>query len=169
MAEPTCPLTRRQALLAGVLFPIASCRASADDNSFVVTIARKHIGNECTSGYVAVNGSVVAYALERSWRGNAPLISSIPEGQYAGLLRYDHPDKWRIELKNVPGREAIQIHAGNTINDTEGCILVGLSLGADLCSVVDSRKAYAALKKAFYGTETPISTPNKIIKVQIKS
>jgi hypothetical protein len=40
---------------------------------------------------------------------------------------FDSPKFQRqvIRLKNVPGREAILIHVGNTIKHTDGCILVG--------------------------------------------
>ena len=116
-----------------------------------------------------MNGKIIAYALERPWKGNAPLISSIPDGNYGGVLRYDHSDQWRIELTGVPGRTSVQIHTGNIADDSEGCILIGLQLGDDLCSVVDSKKSYAELKKAFYGTATPNSTPDKKITIIIES
>lgn len=161
--------TRRH-LLACSLVMGASAKASfATAEDFTLTIARKYSSNECTSGYFAVGGNIIAYTLERPWRGNAPLISSIPVGRYKGVLRYDHTDQWRIELQGVPGRTHVQIHTGNTPDDTEGCILVGLKLGSDLCSVIDSSKAYADLKKAFYGTENPSSTPNKQITVSVES
>ena len=76
--------------------------ALADD--FTLTIARKYSDANCTSGYLAVNGTIQAYTLERPWAGNAPLLSSIPVGTYNGILRYDHSDQWRIELQGVPGR-----------------------------------------------------------------
>lgn len=152
--------------MAGTLTCLAGPAAAA---SFTLTIARKYRDQKCTSGYLAVNGKIIAYTLELPWRGNAPLISSIPDGRYDGVLRYDHPDKWRIELKGVPARQAVQIHTGNSPDDSEGCILIGLKLGEDLCSVVDSKKAYDGLRTAFYGSSNPSSTPTKTIVVVVES
>jgi hypothetical protein len=128
----------------------------------------RHSDKSCTSGYLAVNGKIIAYTLERPWQGNAPLISAIPTGSYPGQLRYDHSDRWHIELTAVPGRDHVQIHVGNTPVDSIGCILVGSALGADSCSVQNSKKAYDALRTAFYGTPNPISTPNKTITVIVE-
>ena len=71
-------------------------RGIAQPSEFKLTIARKYKSATCTSGYLAVNGKIIAYALERPWKGNVPLISSIPDGTYGGILRYDHVDTWRI-------------------------------------------------------------------------
>jgi hypothetical protein len=162
-------ITRRNAVIGGFLCTPLFRKAWAQSSEFKLTIARKYKTGICTSGYLAVNGKIIAYTLELPWQGNAPLISSIPDGGYPGILRYDHPDKWRIELTAVPGRNNVQIHTGNTPDDSEGCILVGLKLGNDLCSVVDSKKAYDALRTAFYGSSNPISTPNKNITVVVES
>jgi hypothetical protein len=162
-------LTRRAITVGALLLIMASTHSIAEQSAFRLTIARKHKDAKCTSGYLAVNGKVVAYTLELPWKGNAPLISSIPDGSYSGTLRYDHPDKWRIELSGVPNRGNVQIHTGNTPDDSEGCILVGLTLGPDLCSVLDSKKAYDALRTAFYGSPNPIATPNKVITVTVES
>jgi hypothetical protein len=53
----------------------------------------------------------------------------IPVGKYSVIPHNSpkHPHTW--ELLNVPGRTEILIHPGNTIRDTEGCILVGTSFG----------------------------------------
>jgi hypothetical protein len=58
---------------------------------------------------------------------------------------------------------------GNEPDQSKGCILVGTRLGSDLCSIVGgtSLPAYLALKKAFYGTDQPTSTPDKNISVEI--
>lgn len=159
----------RRALGELALAVLSVSVAQAAPSAFVLTIARKYKGPTCTSGYLAVDGKIIAYTLERPWQNNAPLISSIPDGTYGGILRYDHADKWRIELTGVPGRANVQIHTGNTPDDTEGCILVGLKLGDDLCSVTDSKKAFDALRTAFYGTANPVSTPDKLISIKVES
>ena len=159
----------RRSIGAYALLTACGVQAIAQQQDFKLTIARKYKTATCTSGYLAVDGNVIAYALELPWQGNAPLISSIPDGTYGGTLRYDHADAWRIQLTGVPGRDNIQIHTGNTSDDSEGCILVGTKLGADYCSVIDSKKAYEALRTAFYGSPNPISTPNKTIMVVVES
>jgi hypothetical protein len=142
--------------------------ASAGD--FTLTIARKYSDANCTSGYLAVDGVIQAYTLEKPWAGNAPELSSIPVGTYDAILRYDHTDQWRIELKNVPGRTNVQIHTGNTPDNTKGCILIGKELDASLCAIKPgtSKPAYSDLKKAFYGSANPVSTPDKTITVKVE-
>jgi uncharacterized protein DUF5675 len=48
-------------------------------------------------------------------------------------------------LDNVPGRFAIRIHAGNFPADSEGCILVGMSIMPDMSQLMFSRAALDAL------------------------
>jgi hypothetical protein len=162
-------LTRRALMIGTMLLGLTGAQGISRRSEFRLTVARKHRDSKCTSGYLAVNGAIIAYTLELPWKGNAPLISSIPDGSYSAILRYDHPDKWRIELSRVPGRGNVQIHTGNVPDDSEGCILVGLNLGADLCSVLESKKAYDALRTAFYGSPNPVATPNKTITVIVES
>ena len=74
-------------------------------------------------------GTVVCYTCELSWNNNLPKISCIPLGVYNTEPHNsaDHPNTW--EVLNVPGRSNILIHNGNTEKDSEGCILVGDSIG----------------------------------------
>lgn len=162
-------MKRRSFLQLSVASSLQGRRAFAQQTDFKLTIARKYSDKNCTSGYLAVNDQIVAYTLERPWQGNAPLISSIPDGTYGGILRYDHADQWRIELTGVPDRTHVQIHTGNSPDDSEGCILVGMKLGDDLCSVQNSKAAYSALKNAFYGSSDPVATPDKNIVVVVVS
>jgi Family of unknown function (DUF5675) len=157
--------------LETLIVAVCACSSSislAED--FKLTIHRKYSDANCTSGYLAVNGAIQAYTVECPWLGNAPLMSSIPSGTYRGTLRYDHSDQWRIELNGVPNRNHIEIHTGNTPDDTEGCILIGKELGPDLCSIKagTSRPAYQDLKNAFYGTPNPVATPDKAISVTVE-
>ena len=64
--------------------------------------------------------------------------SAIPEGRYAVVISYSPKFKqWLPILLGVPKFEGIRIHAGNTAEDTEGCILVGKN--REVGKVLDSR------------------------------
>lgn len=135
-----------------------------------ITIFRQYPGDKCTSGYLAINGEIIVYTLERTFIGNINNISSIPVGIYKAFLRYDKKDKWRIELTGVKGREGIQIHIGNWVDNSKGCLLVGEKLGPDLCSFEKgtSGSAYEKLKKAFYNSKKEQDFPEQEITVDIK-
>ena len=80
-------------------------------------------------GVITRDGKELCKTYELPWRDNAPRISCIPEGAYE-CQPYDSlkfPNVW--EVTNVPGRSAILIHAGNKMDDTLGCILVGQNYG----------------------------------------
>jgi hypothetical protein len=154
------------------LSPMPSTQKKGGDMStdFTVKILRKYPGTACTSGYLAINDKIICYTLERPWADNMQNISSIPPGTYNAIIRYDHNDHWRIELVGVPGRTHVQIHIGNKIDNdtTRGCILVGMNLGPDLCTLSKSAEAYKALKKSFYGSENPTATPDKSVRVIVE-
>lgn len=58
-----------------------------------------------------------------------------------------------IELEGVPGHTNIQLHIGNTLDNTEGCVLVGSARGFGT-NVIASGAAYLALMHAVRGAET---------------
>jgi hypothetical protein len=77
-------------------------------------------------------GSLELFTLEDDWKDNQPGESCIPAGRYR-LQHVQRPaDKggyWTYEIEGVPGRSLIRIHPGNTEEDVQGCLLVGLQRG----------------------------------------
>lgn len=101
------------------------------------------------------------YTVERPWLDNAGRISCIPEGQYK-LVWHNGP-KFGKTVALVGGtvsefpdgiskRAAILIHPANEMNDLEGCIGLGASLGmvrerwAVISSGVTVKAFYALLE-----------------------
>lgn len=93
---------------------------------------------------------------ELPWKDNQHNVSCIPVGEYP-MRRYKSPkrgyDVWLLE--NVPKRDMIEIHIGNSAPDTDGCILVGSHYGptAKGYGVVNSREAFNVLMDATAGLE----------------
>lgn len=73
-------------------------------------------------------GDFKCFTLELPWRDNETNVSSIPVGEYNFSFRSSSRNGWVLELQNVPDRTNIQIHSGNFIRNTKGCILVGDSI-----------------------------------------
>lgn len=84
--------------------------------------------------------------LEEEDQGNQRSISAIPVGEYH-CVRVTSPTFGEtFEITGVPGRSKILFHWGNTEEDTEGCVLLGMTFGALV--VVDEDKRVATPKLA---------------------
>ncbi len=82
-----------------------------------------------TFGVWLLNNQPMAVTLEPYHRENERNISCIPSGQYI-MERVNSPTYGdTFEVTNVQGRSKILIHWGNLDDNTEGCILLGESLG----------------------------------------
>lgn len=79
---------------------------------------------------VLAGGLLALKTCEDDWKDNERSESCIPAGRYV-LQRtiYRKHGYETFEVTGVPNRSRILIHAGNTEEDTMGCILVGLRLG----------------------------------------
>ena len=87
--------------------------------------------------------------LERPWIFNERKVSCIPTGKYL-VKRHVSPKFGQcLKVQDVKGRSDILIHSGNVVNDTLGCILVGLFAGSaddsDTSMIYNSRTAMAVL------------------------
>ncbi len=88
-----------------------------------------------TLGRLHVNGIRQFYTVEDKFRQviGVPVAqwkikgeTAIPTGTYRIIINYSNRFKKMLpQLLEVKGFEGIRIHAGNTKEDTEGCILVG--------------------------------------------
>lgn len=113
-----------------------------------------------TFGLLVLDNKPLCVTCEDPWNDNQNNISCVPEGTYQCVAHNGakYKNVWRLE--NVPGREAVLIHNGNTISNTEGCILVGEKLGylagrqAILNSVVTLNKLREILPSNFTLTIT---------------
>jgi hypothetical protein len=116
-------------------------------------LERTWCGEKCTIGTLYVNGKTECFTLEdvrREVKGRpveewkVPGATAIPAGVYNVVVTPSNRFKRDLPLlENVPGFQGIRIHPGNTSEDTEGCLLVGMAKGPDFVS--ESRRAFEQL------------------------
>lgn len=110
-----------------------------------------------TLGSLYVNGHRFAETLEdpirevvgvpvESWKVKGD--TAIPLGTYPLALTFSNRFQRVLpEVLHVPGFTGIRIHAGNTVADTEGCLLVGSARSGR--TVTGSKTALEKLMLAF--------------------
>ena len=75
------------------------------------------------------NDEFTCFTLERPDKNNAPDISCIPVGVYT-CKRVNSPKFGdTFQVMDVPNRDHILIHSGNTVEDVHGCIELGMKQG----------------------------------------
>jgi len=92
-------------------------------------IIRDTFTDESTMGELFVEGEKFCDTLELPYLDNKKSVSCIPVGEYSVRFRYPRESATRdylhLLVKDVPNRDYILFHRGNSAKDTRGCILVG--------------------------------------------
>lgn len=88
----------------------------------MLTLIRDVKGDNAILGKLYLNGAIVCYTLENASK-------AIPTGGY--YVQNSKSPKFKRELpllwnSGVPSSRGIRFHRGNTANDSQGCILVGM-------------------------------------------
>lgn len=113
------------------------------------TLTRINSSDNGTIGKLTNNAdqSRVCYTCELPWKNNQNQISCIPHGVYT-VTKFKSPSKGDVFLvHDVPHRDMIEIHAGNTMHDVLGCICVGDGTGTikELPAVLNSKMTLAKM------------------------
>ena len=101
-------------------------------------------------------GSNTFYTLERPWLDNKPYESCIPTGEYDCHMDESPKFGLRYHVLGTEPRTHILIHPGNYVNDTAGCILLGMNEGESwdesrdrtMPTLFKSKKAVDAFEQA---------------------
>ena len=88
----------------------------------MLTLVRYTRTETAILGSLSLNGAFICYTLENA-------AKAIPCGMYT--VQNSKSPKFKRELPllhnaRVPSSRGIRIHRGNTANDSQGCVLVGM-------------------------------------------
>lgn len=104
-----------------------------------LTLHRMRENEVCTMGRIETEDfQQLCVTLEEPWRDadknglGDKNVSRIPAGEFRAFRRLSPARGHEVfELEGVPGRTNVQLHKGNTVEDTLGCILIGTAFGTN--------------------------------------
>lgn len=114
--------------------------------------------NDAQFGVLCIDGKPCFVTLEDKWRDNEKMVSCIPKGTYPVLIHQSPKFGLCYKVHNVPDRSEILIHAGNTHEDTHGCILLGMMYGliGTKSAILSSRAAVASFMIEMNGDDAEL-------------
>lgn len=128
-----------------------------------ITVERDVFNKSWTQGRLSVDGVFLCYTLEDTDRfleaggldDKVKGETAIPRGEYKLTLSMSNRFKKVLpEVLGVKYFTGIRIHAGNTVDDTDGCILVGMNrIGA---VITHSQMALSHLMKLLENTDEEV-------------
>jgi hypothetical protein len=104
----------------------------------ILTLQRAPTYKEATFGGLSIDGTWFCHTLEdaireipgqpvESWKIHGK--TAIPSGRYRVTLEYSPKfGADTITLQGVPGYIGVRMHGGNTVDDTDGCPIVGTTI-----------------------------------------
>lgn len=107
------------------------------------------------------DGVKVCDTLELPWKDNQHGVSCVPAGTYSVLWLWS-PKHGRelYHITGVPNRDDVEIHIGNSVIDTEGCVLCGGSRGTLACRDGVTRDAVLGSHGAFDAFNAAANEPH---------
>jgi hypothetical protein len=110
-----------------------------------LTLTRAHGTKLYTAGTLSIDGKFFCDTIEDEERTTKVAgKTAIPLGTYKVIINQSIRFKRMMPLLlNVPNYAGIRIHSGNTSEDTEGCILVGMK--STYGFITKSRDTWSAL------------------------
>ena len=118
-------------------------------------LVRDTITSSYILGKLYLSSEFIAHTLELPDLDNKKNVSCIPTGKYICKKRYRNESASynyiHLILEDVPNRDYILFHRGNTTKDTSGCVLVGEYRDKD--KVLNSKKAMDYLMAKILETE----------------
>ena len=127
-------------------------------------VVREPTHDQSTHGALYVDGQWQCWTLEDAIRERPgqPVEewkifgqTAIPAGRYElRLTRSNRFQRVLPELLNVPGFDGIRIHAGNVVEHTHGCLLVGT--GRTMVNITGSKVALERLMGVLLEVTEPI-------------
>lgn len=142
----------------------------------IIKIQRDNYTSKSTQGKLYLNDQYICETLEDTCRdlnkdgdlddkGEIKIYgeTAIPSGIYkASIVMSPHFKFYVFLLQGVKGYGGVEIHPGNWVSDTLGCILVGLERGIDMIKPGTSKKAFDLLMSKVINGNQPLFTEFEI-------
>lgn len=130
-------VTRDTSVQANMTPSGPAMRPLSGNAKYTLTLRREKSEDDGTYGVLQFPDGTSLMTIELPWIENKPRISCIPPGTYRCEIKQSPKFGASYEVKNVPNRSAILIHAGNSAGNSEkgmkadslGCILLGMGRG----------------------------------------